>query len=100
MAEAVRAVDAAKPPVPKSLLCRVVEVPTDLAARLELAEYYIGYKDWEPALEQLMEIVQRDRAFQEDIGRRRMVEVFGLASSQPEIVSAWLRPSGPALNVR
>jgi putative thioredoxin len=100
IAEAARAVEAAKPPVPTALLGRVVDQPADLAARLELAEYYIGYKDWEPALEQLLEIVQRDRAFQEDVGRRRMVEVFGLAASQPEIVSAWRRRLGAALNVR
>jgi len=89
-----------KAPTPSKLLTRVVEAPADLAARLELAEYYIGYKDWEPALEQLIEIVLRDRAFQEDIGRRRMVEVFDLASSQPQIVSQWRRRLGSALNVR
>jgi putative thioredoxin len=100
IAEAARAVEAAKPPTPSALLGRVVEEPGNLKARLELAEYYIGYKDWEPALAQLLEIVQRDRSFQEDIGRRRMVEVFGLAASQPEIVSAWRRRLGGALNVR
>jgi len=100
IAQAAQAVEAAKPPTPTALLSRVVEAPQDLAARLELAEYYIGFKDWEPALEQLIEIVQRDRAFQEDIGRRRMVEVFDLASSQPEIVSRWRRRLGGALNVR
>jgi len=100
MAQAAQAVLESKAPTPSKLLARVVEAPADLAARLELAEYYIGYKDWEPALEQLIEIVQRDRAFQEDIGRRRMVEVFDLASSQPQIVSHWRRRLGGALNVR
>lgn len=100
MAQAAQAVEDAKPPTPTALLTRVVEAPQDLAARLELAEYYIGFKDWEPALGQLIEIVQRDRAFQEDIGRRRMVEVFDLAASQPEIVSHWRRRLGAALNVR
>jgi putative thioredoxin len=100
MAQAAQAVEASKPPTPTTLLTRVVEAPQDLAARLELAEYYIGFKDWEPALEQLVEIVQRDRAFQEDIGRRRMVEVFDLAASQPQIVSHWRRRLGAALNVR
>ena len=100
MAQAAQAVLESKAPTPSKLLTRVVEAPADLAARLELAEYYIGYKDWEPALEQLIEIVLRDRAFQEDIGRRRMVEVFDLASSQPQIVSQWRRRLGSALNVR
>jgi putative thioredoxin len=100
IAQAAQAVLESKAPTPSKLLTRVVEAPADLAARLELAEYYIGYKDWEPALEQLIEIVLRDRAFQEDIGRRRMVEVFDLASSQPQIVSQWRRRLGSALNVR
>jgi len=100
IAQAAQAVLESKAPTPSKLLTRLVEAPADLAARLELAEYYIGYKDWEPALEQLIEIVLRDRAFQEDIGRRRMVEVFDLASSQPQIVSQWRRRLGSALNVR
>lgn len=100
IAQAAQAVLESKAPTPSKLLTRVVEAPADLAARLELAEYYIGYKDWEPALEQLIEIVLRDRAFQEDIGRRRMVEVFDLASSQPQIVSQWRRRLGSSLNVR
>lgn len=100
MAQAAQAVLESKAPTPTQLLARVVEAPADLSARLELAEYYIGFKDWEPALEQLIEIVQRDRAFQEDVGRRRMVEVFDLASSQPQIVSQWRRRLGAALNVR
>jgi PAS domain S-box-containing protein len=49
---------------------------------------------------ELLEIVLRDRAFQEDIGRRRMIEVFDLAASQPQVVSAWRRKLGSSLNVR
>ncbi|RPH46942.1 MAG: thioredoxin [Burkholderiales bacterium] len=100
MQQVADAVDASKPPVPHELLDRVAAHPTDLQARLDLAEYWIEYKDWEPALEQLLEIVLRDRAFQEDIGRRRMVQVFELAAAQPALVSDWRRRLGGALNVR
>jgi putative thioredoxin len=48
----------------------------------------------------LLEIVLRDRAFQDDVGRRRMIEVFDLASSQPQVVSEWRRRLGASLNVR
>ncbi len=94
------AVDAARAPVPSELLARVDADPADCTARMELAEYWIGFKEWEPALEQLLEIVNRDRAFGDDAGRRRMVEVFDLASSQPQLVSQWRRRLGAALNVR
>jgi len=94
------AVEDAKPPVPHDLLERVRANEGDLHARLELAEYWIEYKDWAAALGQLLEIVQRDRAFQEDVGRKRMVQVFELASAQPQLVSEWRRRLGAALNVR
>jgi putative thioredoxin len=100
IAQAAQAVEAAKPPTPHALLDKVVADPADLAARLALAEYYIEYKEWPLAFEHLLEIVQRDRGFQDDIGRRRMVEVFDLAASQPQVVSQWRRLLGAALNVR
>jgi putative thioredoxin len=100
LAQVAAAVEAAKPPVPHELLARVQSQPADLQGRLDLAEYYIEYKEWTGALEQLLEIVQRDRAFGEDIGRRRMVQVFDLASSQPQVVSEWRRRLGAVLNVR
>jgi putative thioredoxin len=100
VSQVAAAVEAAKPPVPHALLDRVRDHPTDMQARLDLAEYYIEFKEWHEALGQLIEIVQRDRAFGEDIGRRRMVQVFELASSQPQVVADWRRRLGAALNVR
>ena len=81
MAEVAAAVEAARPPVPHAQLARVSANEADLQARLDLAEYYIGYKQWAEAFEQLVEIVRRDRAFQDDVGRKRMVAVFDLASA-------------------
>jgi putative thioredoxin len=100
MQQVAAAVEAAKPPSPDALLARVHANPADLQARLELAEYWIEYKEWAPALEQLLEIVQRDRAFHDDVGRKRMVQVFELAAAQPQLVSEWRRKLGGALNVR
>ena len=76
---------------------RIAANPGDLAARLELAEHCIAHKAWEPALEQLLEIVRRDRQFGEDIGRKTMIQVFDLASSQPQLVAAWRRQLSSAL---
>ncbi|HYF58441.1 MAG TPA: thioredoxin [Burkholderiaceae bacterium] len=95
-----QAAEAARAPVPRERIARVEADPADLGARLELAEYWIEHKEWASALEQLLEIVQRDRTFREDVGRRRMVEVFDLASTQPQLVSEWRRRLGAALNVR
>ncbi|GAA4412747.1 thioredoxin [Quisquiliibacterium transsilvanicum] len=80
----------ALPPTPE-LEARIVANPGDLEARLELAQHCIAHKAWEPALEQLIEIVRRDRAFGEDIGRKTMLQVFDLAAAQPQLVAAWRR---------
>jgi len=100
MTQVAEAVQLARAPTPTKLLDRVNASPDDLQARLELAEYYIQYKEWAEALKHLMEIVVRDRAFQDDIGRKRMVEVFGMASALPQLVSEWRRRLGASLNVR
>jgi putative thioredoxin len=92
------AVEAARPPAPRELLARVAANPQDLQARMDLAEYYIEYKEWPEAFAQLLEIVGRDRAFGDDIGRKRMVQVFDLASAQPQLVTEWRRKLGAALN--
>ena len=99
-AQIAAAVDAARPPAPTALLARVEADPADLAARMALAEYWIGHKAWAEAFEQLLEVVSRDRAYGDDIGRKRMVEVFALAESQPQLVAQWRRRLGGALNVR
>ncbi len=70
----------------------------DLNARLALARAYQDLQAYELALEQLLAIVQRDRAFGDDIGRKTMIEVFGLASDTPEVVRAWRQRLSAALN--
>jgi putative thioredoxin len=84
------------PPSPE-LEARIAANPADLQARLDLAQHCIAHKAWEPALEQLLEIVRRDRAFGEDIGRKTMIQVFDLAASQPQLVSAWRRKLSSSL---
>ena len=84
------------PPAP-ALEARIAADPADLQARLDYAQHCIAHKAWEPALEQLLEIVRRDRAFGEDIGRKTMLQVFDLASAQPQLVATWRRKLSSAL---
>jgi putative thioredoxin len=85
------------PPLP-SVEGRIAVNPKDLNARLEMAQHCIAHKAWEEAFEQLIAIVAADRTFQEDIGRKTMIEVFKLAEAQPALVSAWRRKLSSALN--
>jgi putative thioredoxin len=77
---------------------RISANPKDLEARLQLAQHFIEHKAWEEAFEQLIAIVTIDRLFQDDIGRRTMIEVFSKAEAQPQLVSLWRRKLSSALN--
>lgn len=94
-----QAMAASQVPPPPELLARIDADPADLSARAELGEHYVSHKMFEQALEQFLEIVARDREFEDDLGRKRMVEVFKMASDQPALVSEWRRKLGAALNV-
>jgi putative thioredoxin len=90
--------EANRPPPRPDLEAAIAANQGNLQARLDLALHYIEFKSWEDALVQLLEIVARDRQFGEDIGRKSMIDVFGKASAQPELVSAWRRKLSSALN--
>ncbi|AXL51826.1 thioredoxin [Paraburkholderia caffeinilytica] len=86
------AVDAAADlPPTDALEAKVAANPNDLEARFDLASALIARRKYEGALEHLLAIVQRDRAFRDDIGRKTMLSVFDLAAHQPELVSQWRR---------
>jgi putative thioredoxin len=80
---------AAVLPPAEQLHERIEQDEGDLEARLELADVHIARRDFGAALAELLEIVQRDRNFGDDIGRRKMVEVFEMAADQPELIEQY-----------
>jgi putative thioredoxin len=78
-------------PPTDALEARVAASPGDLEARFDLANLLIARRDYEGALEHLLEIVKRDRTFRDDVGRKTMLSVFDLAAHRPELVSDWRR---------
>lgn len=88
---------AATLPAAEDLVRRIEANPDDLPARLDLAEVRIANREYAPALEQLLEIVKRDRAFGEDVGRRKMLAVFEMAAAEPDLVSDYRRRLSAAL---
>jgi putative thioredoxin len=69
-----------------ALRARLDADPADLEARLALANLLAVQQDYAGALEHLMEIVRRDRAFGEDIGRKTMLQIFNLLGSDSELM--------------
>jgi putative thioredoxin len=78
---------ASKLPPAEILERRILLDEGDLQARLELAELCIARRKFEGALSHLLEIVRRDRAFHDDIGRRKMLEVFEIAACEEALVA-------------
>jgi len=87
---------AARLPSADELQQRIAAQPGDLQARADLARLLIAQGQFEPALEHLLEIVSRDRAFGE--ARTAILAVFDLMADRPETVSKYRRRLASALN--
>jgi putative thioredoxin len=90
--------ESARLPSQQELEARIAANDGDLQARLQLAQRLIAERQFEPALEQLLAIVERDRRFGDDIARKTMLSVFELAAGQPELVARYRRRLSAALN--
>jgi putative thioredoxin len=80
-----------------ALEARVTRDPADLEARLQIASLYVQAKRHREALDQLLEIVKRDRGFKDDVGRRTMLEVFSVLGPDDKLVEEYRRRLASAL---
>jgi putative thioredoxin len=80
-----------------ALAARVAANEDDLEARLKLANLMVAAGRYEPGMDQLLEIVRRDRSFGDDIGRKTLLSVFNLLGGG-ELVSRYRRLLASALN--
>ncbi|MDJ0654495.1 MAG: tetratricopeptide repeat protein [Xanthomonadales bacterium] len=83
---------------PAELESRVADNPGDLDARLRLARHYVNTNQYEPALQQLLEVIRADRSFGDDAGRKTMLAVFELLGSGHELTRRYRRLLATALN--
>ncbi len=80
-----------------ALRSRVAANENDLEARLKLANLLVAAGQHEAGMDQLLEIVRRDRGFEDDAGRRTLLSVFNLLGGG-ELVSRYRRLLASALN--
>jgi putative thioredoxin len=85
-------------PDSRELQRRIEADGNDLAARLALAQRSVADRQFESALEQLAEILSRDRHFQDGAARRMMLDIFELAAAQPELVGRYRRRLAALIN--
>jgi len=81
-----------------ALAQRVAETPDDLAAREQLAARMVLDDEHEAAMEQLLEIVRRDRRYGDDAGRRHLLALFELLGPADDRVKRYRGKLAMALN--
>jgi putative thioredoxin len=82
----------------ESLQKRIEADPKDSEARYQLSARYLSTGDYEPAMDQLLEIVRRDRGYQDDAGRKGLLRIFEMLGNSGELVSKYRRLLAQALN--
>jgi putative thioredoxin len=74
-----------------SLAAAIKANDNDLEARFKLANVLIAANRHAEGMDQLLEIVRRDRSFRDDIGRKTLLDVFNLLGGQNELVVEYRR---------
>ena len=77
---------------------KVAASPDDLDARLSLAGAYASRKAWKDAMEQLIEVIRRNKGYKDGQARKDLVAIFNLATDQPDLVSEFRRKLASLLN--
>jgi putative thioredoxin len=80
-----------------TLKSRVDAQPEDLDARLAYADRLVADGQYRAALEELMEVVRRDRDDRRERAREAILVVFGLAAGEPDLASEYRRKLSAAL---
>ena len=80
------------------LLKRITANANDSDARLRLARQHIALEQYAEALDQLLEIVRRDRKYKDDGARKTMLQLFSVMGSDHPLVGDYRRKLASALN--
>ena len=70
-------------PETDSLLQAIDQDENNLEARFQLASQAINAGEYQTGLDQLLEIMKRDRSYQDDIGRKTLLKVFDMLGDNP-----------------
>jgi putative thioredoxin len=81
-----------------SLLASIEKDPANCDARYQLSSFYITQARYPDALDQLLEIMKRDRKYNDDAGRKGMLKVFDMLGGKGEVVSRYRQKMAVLLN--
>ena len=89
---AVRATDA------NTLAASIEREPENLDARYQLSAVQAMGGDYEKAMDNLLEIIRRDRNYRDDAARRALVDIFQLLGNEGPLVKQYRGKLSSALN--
>jgi putative thioredoxin len=80
---------AADAPPMTILVDRLAENSNDHEARYRLSAHQVMAGEYEAAMDNLLELMRRDRQYQEDAGRRGLLAIFTLLGNQGPLVNRY-----------
>lgn len=89
---------AAGAPELETLQRTLAENPGDSQARHQLAARLVLAGDFEGALQQLLELLRRDRSYGDDAARKGMLQIFELLGGEGELVTRYRRAMFTAMH--
>ncbi len=78
-------------PAEAELRAKLDANPADHETRLALAGVYAGQRRYKEAMDELLEILKRDKSWREGEARKQLISLLTLASSQPALVAEYRR---------
>ena len=81
-----------------SLTRTITADPANLTVRHQLAIRYISNAQYPEALDQLLEIIRRDRRFNDEVARKSMLQLFSVLGSDHSLVSQYRKKLASLLN--
>ena len=79
------------------LEARLAAHPSDHEARMALARLHAGKRRYREAMDQLLEIVRKDKIWRDGEARKQLLNIFMLAEDDPGLVSEYRRKLATAL---
>jgi putative thioredoxin len=82
----------------EDLLQTIEQDPNNCLAREQLSAHYKLRGDYVAAMDQLIEIVRRDRSYNEDAGRTELLKIFEMLGHDHELIGQYRRKLAKILN--
>jgi putative thioredoxin len=76
---------------PAEIEQRLKDNPEDLDAMLQMSNYLTAAGEFEEAIKILLDIMKKDRSFNDDAGRKGLLEVFDILGSDNPLVKTYRR---------